>query len=150
MNSAKKSDNKPISIDPRLLEEKLNLHEKVLKKKMNNSRINLELKEMRETINDLIENRKKKLEICNSLKKSEDITIENNRNTIQKMSINQIQSSSGRLKYSFINDEEYEKIKREKLEKEYYTIIEELNQVKEEVFRKVYLFKIKLGPCSKK
>jgi hypothetical protein len=150
LNSAKKSDNKPISIDPRLLEEKLNLHEKVLKKKMNNSRINLELKEMRETINDLIENRKKKLEICNSLKKSEDITIENNRNTIQKMSINQIQSSSGRLKYSFINDEEYEKIKREKLEKEYYTIIEELNQVKEEVFRKVYLFKIKLGPCSKK
>ena len=134
MSSANNSDNKQIAIEPRLLEEKLNLYEKVLKKKMENARINLELKDMRESINQYIDNRKKKLDICNSLKKSEDNTLENNRKTLDNLSINHRQLSSGRLKCSIVNDEEYEKIKREKLEKEYFTLLEDLNQLKEEVF----------------
>lgn len=133
MNSANKTDNKQISIDPRVLEEKINLHEKVLKKKMENCRINLELKEMRETINELIDNRKKKLDLCNSLKKNEENIFENNKDAVEKISINHRQLSSGRLKSSIINDVEYEKIKREKLEKEYFALIEDLNQLKEEV-----------------
>jgi transcriptional regulator of heat shock response len=63
LNSATKTDSKQISIDPRILEEKLNLYENILKKKMDNANINLELKVMRESINELIENRKKKLDI---------------------------------------------------------------------------------------
>lgn len=102
---------------------------------MDNARINLELKEMRESINELIENRKKKLETCNSLKKNEDDTLENNWNTVEKLSINHRQLSSGRLKSLNVNDEEYEKIKREKLEKEYYAFLDEVNQLKEEVFK---------------
>jgi hypothetical protein len=135
------------------LEEKLNLHEKILKKKMDNARINLELKEMRESINEHIENRKKKLEISHSLKKNEDITLENNLNTVEKLSIIHRKSSLGRLKSLNVNDEEYEKIKREKLEREYYAYLDELNQLKEEVFKFkifMYLCKFKLGPCSEK
>lgn len=134
MSSANKTENKQISIDPRLLEEKINLYEKVLKKKLENSKINLELKEMRENINELIYNRKKKIEICNSLKKNEDNLFENDKNTMEKLSINNRQISSGRLKCSIVNDEEYENIKREKLEKEYLILMEELNQMKEEVY----------------
>jgi len=63
LNSATKTDSKQILIDPRILEEKLNLYENILKKKMDNANINLELKVMRESINELIENRKKKLDI---------------------------------------------------------------------------------------
>jgi len=134
LSSANKTENKQISIDPRLLEEKINLYEKVLKKKLENSKINLELKEMRENINELIYNRKKKIEICNSLKKNEDNLFENDKNTMEKLSINNRQISSGRLKCSIVNDEEYENIKREKLEKEYLILMEELNQMKEEVY----------------
>ncbi len=120
---------------------------------MDNARINLELKEMRESINEHIENRKKKLEISHSLKKNEDITLENNLNTVEKLSIIHRKSSLGRLKSLNVNDEEYEKIKREKLEREYYAYLDELNQLKEEVFKFkifMYLCKFKLGPCSEK
>lgn len=59
--------------------------------------------------------------------------IDNNTNN-DKLSINLRQFSLGKLKSSNLNDEEYEKIKREKLEKEFFSLIEELNQLKEEVF----------------
>ena len=58
---------------------------------------------------------------------------DNNTNN-DKLSINIRQLSLGKLKSTNINDQEYEKIKREKLEKEFFSLIEELNQLKEEVF----------------
>jgi len=58
---------------------------------------------------------------------------DNNTNN-DKLSINIRQLSLGKLKSTNINDQEYEKIKREKLEKEYISFIQELNQLKEEVF----------------
>ena len=123
-------------MDPKLLEEKFNLHEKILKKKLENARVNLELKELRENINEIIDNRKKKLDFSNSFKKIDEIINNQNENTnknLNNLSLNQGHSVNGRIKSMFLNDEEFEKIKREKLEKEYYSIIEEISQLKEEV-----------------
>lgn len=111
----------------------MNLHEKILKKKLNNGKIHAELKGIRERINELIENRKKKIDKCNFLKKNEVNALDKDTSFFEKQSINIKQSFTGRLKSSS-NDKEYEKIKREKLEKEYYVLMDEINQLKEEVY----------------
>ena len=84
------------------MEEKLNLHELILKKKLKNAYVNKELKEKRENINEIIENKK----------------IKNEKKTSNKYEGNDI---------------EFEKIKREKLEKEFYKLLEEIKETKEEV-----------------
>ncbi len=121
-------------MDTKYLEEKLNIWENILKKKFENAKVNSELKELRENINSIIENRKKKLEITNSFKKSDESInqMENTKNLVN-LSNNQRHSISGKLKSIIINDEEFEKIKREKLEKEYLSLLEEIQQLKEEV-----------------
>lgn len=128
-----KLDNKNIINEPKILEEKLILHEKILKKKFENFKINTELKELREKINEIIENRKKKIEINNSFKTNDNIDFIENAKSLANLSFEQKNSIPMRLKSMIINDEEFEKIKREKLEKEYNYILEEINQLKEEV-----------------
>lgn len=110
------------------MEEKLNSYEKILLKKLDNSKINVELKELRDSINSVIDNRKKKttadcinayIEVLKSQDKSQ--------------LLNQKNSLTDRMKSFIVNDEEYEKIRREKMEKEYCQLIEEIKDLKEEV-----------------
>jgi hypothetical protein len=99
----------------------------ILKKKLKNAYVNKELKEKRENINDIIENRKNKNSLMKSgLKlgeneKDREIEIERECDIVTS------------------NNEEYEKIKREKAEKEYYKLLDEIKDAMEEV--KIDLYK---------
>lgn len=109
---SKNSENTQKAFDPKILEEKLNLHEMILRKKLKNALVNKELKEKRENINEIIENKKIK-----------------NDKDVNKLLINTI-----------LNDEEVEKIKREKAEKEFYKLVEDIKEIEEEVKIFIKLF----------
>ena len=129
--SGAKQEEKNVYIDPLIMENKINLYEKILTQKLKNAKVNTELKGLRENINLIIENRQKKLEINNG--------------KITENTSNNKPYSSFRTK-SILNEEEFEKIKKEKLEKEYFNLLEEIKELKEEV---IFLF-INLGSNFKK
>jgi hypothetical protein len=96
-------DSKEKSIDPKLLEEKINIYEKILNAKYKNYSLSNQIKEKRHCIDSIIDNqlnsKSNKFVSANSLPK----------------------------------DEAIEKIKRDKLEKENNNLTEEVKLLHEEV-----------------
>jgi hypothetical protein len=108
------------------MEEKLNLHEMILKKKLKNAYVNKELKEKRENINEIIENRKNKNYKKNDFKSGEkdtDKDIDKDLDIHNEKGFDMINS----------NNLQYEKIKRDKAEKEYFRLLNEIKEAMEEV-----------------
>jgi hypothetical protein len=108
--SAKSStkDSKENSIDPKLLEIKINLHEQILNAKYKNFSLSNQIKEKRQIIDSIIDSQ---------------LNSKSNKNF-----------SSNTLP----KDEAIEKIKKDKLEKENNILFEEVKLLKEEVRNKIY------------
>ena len=95
---------KNLQIDPKLLTEKINTWENILKIKLKNFEISQKIKEQREEIDSLISERTPKKE-----------------------------TSSHSALGGIFKDKEIEQIKREKLEKEYLNLIDEVKSLRKEV-----------------
>ena len=101
-------DSKENSIDPKLLEIKINLHEQILNAKYKNFSLSNQIKEKRQIIDSIIDSQ------LNS-KSNKNFSF----NTLPK-------------------DEAIEKIKKDKLEKENNILSEEVKLLKEEVRNNIY------------
>jgi hypothetical protein len=100
------TEKKDGKVDPKICAEKIRIYEKILKTKLKNCYMSKEIKDMREQIDSIIMTRLQKKE-----------------------------SSNFHSSYSngILKDEEIEKIKKEKIEKEYSDLVAEINKLNQEV-----------------